>query len=864
MGGAFSCLRRSLVIAALQLAACDEPEHEDAPMATLPLLFAGCEQIDAEGRCGVRPGDPLTIWVAGESAPTLRVLGDDGAAHEPERALGGWRWNLTVGTDWNGIHALRDRTEAHLILTAPDVPEPIREARSARSAGELDRAKAILDSFAPASDRARGLREGMLARVAFSRGDNEACLAHYEAARPLLERAGAHDQIVSDGLAAAFVLHRRLGRVGEARALLEELEPHATDAVGRIRWDLTRGTLQHAVGDLRGALTTLARASRDAARLAMLMERSGADEMRADALVRLGRFAEADRIMDALGEVMDDASPCTRATYLTNVGHQRTKTEDRDRLRSALEPLRAARAIYESDCRRPASLANAHLNLAHAELRLGEVANAAEELERAAAIDASDATIAAWVMELQLELAVRRGDHDEALVRAESLEARARAAGWLRSVWWALLGRGRALRALERDGDAALALDHAEAVLDRLYRRLPLDGAQGLALVEHDASAIERITLALERGHLDRALAVARHARRRRLGAAHRAVRIGSAGESAALERYWAHRRALRERTEETWSLPADRLAEHTARSEALESRALEDLDRAFPPLDRELPPLPRDELVLVLFPTDRGLAVLATRDGEHRGAIRSPDALLEGLDDWLEATATIRVLAHGEAAAIDVHRHPWRGRSLGSAKTVVHALDRPPSPEAAGDAILVVSDPSGDLAGARAEATAVANAWRERGASVRELSGDEATHAAFVRELRGVARLHYAGHGEALESGLWGSGLRLAGSERLTTADILALPTVPRSVVLSGCETGEPEGGVLGLGLAHAFIAAGATLVVGSTETVGDSTAQRVGRVLGQTPAERWPETFRELTRELGDPMAAFRLYVP
>lgn len=863
MGGAFACLRRSLLVA-LVAVACDDAEPEVAPMEPLPLAFSGCEQLDHEGRCGIRPGETLTIWVEGERAPAVRILGAEADTDPPERVLGGWRWNLTVATDWNTVHLLRDRTESLLMLTTPDVPEPIREARAARAAGELDRARSILDSFTPSDDRGRGLREGMLARVAFSRGDNDGCLSHYDAARPFLERARAHDQIVSDGLAAVFVLHRRLGRVGDARALLEELEPHATDSVGRIRWDVTQGTLQHAVGDLRSALTSLTRASRDAQRLGMRTERFGADEMRADSLVRLGRFAEADRIMDELGETVSDAPPCTRADYLANVGHQRTKTEDPERLRSALEPLRAARALYAGECPRSASLANAHLNLAHAGLRLGNLEDASQELEKAASIDASDATIEAWVLELRLALAVRAGAYEDALARAETLESRARAAGWLRSVWWALLGRGRALRGLGRDRDAALALDHAEAVLDRLYQRLPLDGAQGLALVEHDASAAERVTLALERGHPDRALAIARHARRRRLGAAHRAVRIGSTRQSAALDRYWAHRRALRERTEETWSLALDRLAEHAAESEALESRALEDLDRAFPPLDRELPPLPDDELALVLFPTEGGVAVLASLAGEHRGSVRAQDDLLEGLDDWIASATAVRVLAHGTAAAIDVHQLPWNGDALGARKVVLHALDRPRSRGADGGAVLVVSDPSGDLAGARTEAGVIAAHWAERGAAVRQLGGDEATHAAFVRELRGAARLHYAGHGEARESGLWGSGLRLAGNERLTTADILALPTVPPDVILSGCETGEPDGGVLGLGLAHAFVAAGASRVVGSTTAVDDATAERVGRVLGQAPADQWPEKLRELTSELGERMAAFRLYVP
>jgi CHAT domain-containing protein len=77
------------------------------------------------------------------------------------------------------------------------------------------------------------------------------------------------------------------------------------------------------------------------------------------------------------------------------------------------------------------------------------------------------------------------------------------------------------------------------------------------------------------------------------------------------------------------------------------------------------------------------------------------------------------------------------------------------------------------------------------------------------------------------------GSALSLPAGGELTPGDILALPHVPRFVALFGCETGmESTGGEMGaLGLAHAFLAAGARSVVASSRVVDDALARDTAR---------------------------------
>ena len=102
--------------------------------------------------------------------------------------------------------------------------------------------------------------------------------------------------------------------------------------------------------------------------------------------------------------------------------------------------------------------------------------------------------------------------------------------------------------------------------------------------------------------------------------------------------------------------------------------------------------------------------------------------------------------------------------------------------------------------------------------------------------------------------------------------SDVFALSSVPRLVVLSGCETGRSDG----LGLAHAFVAAGARAVVGITRVVPDAGARAAMQVFyanlpaNKPSAEAATIALQAMTRTLlrdgraGAAWKSFRVFVP
>jgi CHAT domain-containing protein len=135
----------------------------------------------------------------------------------------------------------------------------------------------------------------------------------------------------------------------------------------------------------------------------------------------------------------------------------------------------------------------------------------------------------------------------------------------------------------------------------------------------------------------------------------------------------------------------------------------------------------------------------------------------------------------------------------------------------------LVVADPRGDLPGASREAAAARTALRAAGWSVAALSG---AAAGVDPTLAAVARadlFHFAGHAAA--GGADQGGELLLSGGRLASPEVLALPRVPRWVVLAGCETAVADRGAPteGLAIAHAFLLRGARQVVAAVRPVPD-----------------------------------------
>ena len=183
----------------------------------------------------------------------------------------------------------------------------------------------------------------------------------------------------------------------------------------------------------------------------------------------------------------------------------------------------------------------------------------------------------------------------------------------------------------------------------------------------------------------------------------------------------------------------------------------------------------------------------------------------------------------------------------------------------------LLVADPAGRLPAARREARRLQGALAADGGwALRLLEGEDATLPSVRTALSHSTLFHFAGHAQHAGPSGWNSHLALARGESLGVTDILALPSVPPMVVLSGCETGRQARPytAASVGLAQAFIARGSHWVIATTRPVDDQAAA----VLTTAFYRRWDgdagvaSAFRSALQELktsrpASDWAAFRL---
>jgi CHAT domain-containing protein len=205
-----------------------------------------------------------------------------------------------------------------------------------------------------------------------------------------------------------------------------------------------------------------------------------------------------------------------------------------------------------------------------------------------------------------------------------------------------------------------------------------------------------------------------------------------------------------------------------------------------------------------------------------------------------IEQAGRVRVLPYGYLRDIDFNALPFGDELLLARHLVVYSLDLPVRPSSLSSApggppmALLVSNPQSDqgyLPAAQEEANEVAkaiSAWGS-GWALKRLDGPDATSSAVSGALPGADLFHFAGHGNFAGFAGWDSALPLADRSRLTLGDVLTLRRVPRWVVLSACDAGRSsqEAPGEGIGLAHAFLLAGAQAVIAATRTVDDETAR-------------------------------------
>ena len=131
----------------------------------------------------------------------------------------------------------------------------------------------------------------------------------------------------------------------------------------------------------------------------------------------------------------------------------------------------------------------------------------------------------------------------------------------------------------------------------------------------------------------------------------------------------------------------------------------------------------------------------------------------------------------------------------------------------------------------------------------------------------------HYAGHASYRGHEGWDSVLGLADGSQLSVADILALDSVPTTVVLSGCDTARTSDADApqSLGLAQAFLAKGAEGVIAASRPVDDRATRDLVASLYSSLSQSVPlaEALRRAQLELRGrnpeaDWAAYRLMTP
>lgn len=657
---------------------------------------------------------------------------------------------------------------------------------------------------------------------------------------------------VQESLRADQALRRR--EFATAREILDGLEvppdaPRETfDAVAYYRSWLARE-----VGDYRTALAEIHRAEEQAERLGLETAAEQNRQLLALALVDMGRFREAAEILDELlRNDAPDRPRGERAKLLNNIAWSRLLAREAGHpVGDPIPPLREAGELLDGLRGHDELLLHLHLNLVLARLQRDEI-DAAEEALAAVRRRGEYASPRhrLWWLDLEARLALDAGRAGEALERSTRLGEIAARVDSPEGRWRAAVGRARAHDALGNVAAARKALDEAESLLDSQSLQVPLHEGRELFLAQRESSLRFHLELLLGEGFVERALAVARRSRARILRQLWRGDRLARLAPDqrrvwdAALARYRAAREVLDAEAAELWRLPEDQQPRVDVAREARGEEAQRELEKALVLLGEietgALPPPEPGELILVYHPLDEGWAgFAATSSGVtwHRVSLPPEPSghdgaelarlLLEPFRREIESSRSLRVLPYGRLREVDFHALPWNDEMLLADLPVVYSLDLGTPDHGRRSArrrARIVVDPRGDLLAAREEGDAVARTLRDAGWEVELLAGGDATTPALVRNLGTLDLLHYAGHGVFSGAGGLESALLLADESRLSVGDVLALDA-PRWVVLSGCDTARSdlEAPLEGLGLAQAFLLAGAERAIAATRPVED-----------------------------------------
>lgn len=618
-----------------------------------------------------------------------------------------------------------------------------------------------------------------------------------------------------------------------------------------------RGLLALQLADLRRSMYELEKAETLARDMKWTRVVTDAWQLRSQVLLLLGRHDEACALLEQSKSMLAELSSLEQAQLFNNLGWagiaaleagSRSCPHPRAALEDALARFKAANNRREA--------ANVLINLALVALFEQDLERAVAVRDEALKLMPDDPLTRAWCMFVDMKLLAAHAQPQRALELARNLGAIARASIIPDLIWRIELERARALHALDRRKDALVAYEDARGAIVEESRFAPLGEGHASFLNRFQMIGREHVGLLLQLQRTEEALAKARLYRAQHFDALAWSTRIGAlSGERrASWENAVGAYRALMERVakeaSESWSLSRDQLAIRVANRKKELERVRRELEASLalgsqPIADRDEERGTRaaeGELLLAFYPlsedwavfTKLGSAAPAVAHVANGPAERVVERALEAASAAIEHARRVRVLSSAELDAVDVHAVSYRGAPLIVHAEVSYGADLPvrelkvaqTATRAEYAGAIVVGDPTGTLPHALAEASTVARSLERALRPTSTLLQRQATLVDTRRALEDprMSLFFFAGHGRLEGRDNWESGLELFDG-RLGIADVLALSHVPKDVVLAGCDTGrtQDESGAIGVGIAHAFLANGARVVIATERPLID-----------------------------------------
>ena len=783
---------------AVQRIVLEERHGLNTPPAPGPRIeLGGCAAVRAPRTCAVKEGGSLRVWFGTRYAENVTIdLGGEVLPLSGTALQGGLAFDVPIPSE---------KRAGTLTLTG-----------RGQGAGSEQKWRLAAHETPAVPSRLDKLRTS--ARAALSREEVGTAVPLFEEAITMARAEDRASEEVSDRLALSYA-QLYAGHPDAAEAALVGIEESA-DPEASTKAAFYRGLLAYEQVRLPQALGFFVAAEEGAERLALVSRQREAVHMHAVVLAELGRADDADRLFGREAKLDDGRDgPCDRIRRRANRGWVALVAARGDEaVKQAVSGLqqtanfgiaRMVRAeLLEEELSRCAAVhAEALTNLAFGYARLGNGDSARAALERArSVVPEKDARLARWWKRLEAMIALRDGGARGALVLFDALSAEARRDDLPDMAVESALGRADALLALGRDKDAGAAYVDADRRLQSWSDRVPLGEGRDSFVSLHAQVSEARVSFAV--------------------GAAMRAA--GGERESLTREAASLARRSLSRYAATIGLFDRTGVSQTGLHGEADVSS------------EGALPTIGEGEVMLAAHRTRSGWALFAVEpDGAAELATESGDSSASTLGEKaaslfagaLQRARRVRLSAWGAMAG--KAPEALRGRVLS------YGLDVPGAPETSAPperrSAWVVLDPERDAQATRESGPAIAKGLAEAGFRVSTLRAEGATLAAIKEALSSpeTTLFHYGGHGVQVGADGLEAHLRLAGGEKLTAKDILALPRVPPWVVLLGCETGRPSSEDAGLGLAQAFLLRGARVVVASDRPVRDATAAAVAGLL-------------------------------